>query len=168
MTYTGYPKGFRVLSGVANSLKRLPAVLGLPEPKDEIDLVRSYRERLSDTFQEIQARVRAIREKTSEHESVAFFLAPAPDREGELIAWHLQRELQALGPPAATMHGFGPLAPNRLLTPGQVAGCCWSCTYIQPMKIGRARSTSVITHCPRLQPQRSRDAPTGAGGDPPP
>jgi len=63
MTYTGYPKGFRVLSGVANSLKRLPAVLGLPEPKDEIDLVRSYRERLSDTFQEIQARVRAIREE---------------------------------------------------------------------------------------------------------
>ena len=59
----GYPKGFRVLSGVANSLKRLPAVLGLPEPKDEIDLVRSYRERLSDTFQEIQARVRAIREE---------------------------------------------------------------------------------------------------------
>jgi len=46
----GYPKGFRVLSGAANSFKRLAMVLGLPEPKDEIDLVRSYRNRLSETF----------------------------------------------------------------------------------------------------------------------
>jgi 4-hydroxy-3-polyprenylbenzoate decarboxylase len=40
----GYPKGFRILSGGANSFRRLALVLGLPEPENEMDLVRSYRE----------------------------------------------------------------------------------------------------------------------------
>lgn len=41
----GYPKGFRILSGAANSYRRLAVVLGLPEPETEMDLVRAYRER---------------------------------------------------------------------------------------------------------------------------
>ncbi len=47
----GYAKGFRVLSGAANSFRRLATVLGLPEPRNEIDLVRSVRERLTRSFQ---------------------------------------------------------------------------------------------------------------------
>jgi len=77
----GYPKGFRVLSGVANSLKRLPAVLGLPEPKDEIDLVRSYRERLSDTFQQIppvEVKNGPILENIFESDAVDLWKFPAP------------------------------------------------------------------------------------------
>lgn len=46
----GYPKGFRVLSGAANSFRRLALVLGLPEPSDEVALARSYRTRLSESF----------------------------------------------------------------------------------------------------------------------
>ena len=39
----GYPEGFRILSGAANAYRRLALVLGLPDPKDEMDLVRSFR-----------------------------------------------------------------------------------------------------------------------------
>src|SRR5680860_1072516 len=46
----GYPKGFRILSGAANSFRRLATVLGLPMPSDEVDLARSYRDRLSTSF----------------------------------------------------------------------------------------------------------------------
>jgi 4-hydroxy-3-polyprenylbenzoate decarboxylase len=49
----GYPKGWRVLSGAPNSFRRLATVLGLPEPKTEVDLARSYRARLADGFRMI-------------------------------------------------------------------------------------------------------------------
>jgi UbiD family decarboxylase len=42
----GYPAGFRILSGAANSFRRLAHVLGLPAPENKIGLVRSYRARL--------------------------------------------------------------------------------------------------------------------------
>ena len=42
----GYPKGFRVLSGMTNSSKRLALTLGLPIPEKLLDLVRSYRDRM--------------------------------------------------------------------------------------------------------------------------
>src|ERR1700704_3865168 len=35
----GYPKGFRILAGAANSYKRLAHVLGLPEPRGRMDIV---------------------------------------------------------------------------------------------------------------------------------
>ena len=47
----GYPKGFRVLSGAANSYKRLAHVLGLPEPKGRIDIVRAYKARMKEKFE---------------------------------------------------------------------------------------------------------------------
>ncbi|MEI9852474.1 MAG: UbiD family decarboxylase [Sphingomonas sp.] len=46
----GYPRGFRILSGAANSLRRLAAVLGLPEPASEMELVRAYRDRMAGGF----------------------------------------------------------------------------------------------------------------------
>jgi len=47
----GYPENFRVLSGAANSLKRLAIVLGFPEPERELDLVQCYRDRMKEDFE---------------------------------------------------------------------------------------------------------------------
>jgi 4-hydroxy-3-polyprenylbenzoate decarboxylase len=47
----GYPKGFRILSGGANAVRRLAVVLGLPEPKNEIELVKSYRAQSKKKFE---------------------------------------------------------------------------------------------------------------------
>ena len=48
---TDYPSNYRVLSGAANSFKRLAIVLGFPEPNSEMDLVQSYRDRMKEEFQ---------------------------------------------------------------------------------------------------------------------
>ncbi len=42
----GFPDGFRVLSGAANSTKRLALTLGFPVPGSAMDVVRSYRDRM--------------------------------------------------------------------------------------------------------------------------
>jgi UbiD family decarboxylase len=42
----GYPKGFRVLCGAANSSRRLALALGFPEPSSAMDVVRAYRDRM--------------------------------------------------------------------------------------------------------------------------
>src|SRR6266852_7134143 len=42
----GYPKGMRLLSGATNSSKRLAITLGLPVPKNPLDVVRAYRDRM--------------------------------------------------------------------------------------------------------------------------
>src|SRR5690242_12125308 len=42
----GYAAGFRILSGASNSFRRLAVVLGIPQPRTKIDLVRSYKARL--------------------------------------------------------------------------------------------------------------------------
>ena len=42
----GYPKGYRVLSGMTNSSKRLAMTLGLPVTGHPLELVRSYRDRM--------------------------------------------------------------------------------------------------------------------------
>jgi 4-hydroxy-3-polyprenylbenzoate decarboxylase len=42
----GYPKGFRVLSGMTNSPRRLALTLGLDMPSHPLDVVRAYRDRI--------------------------------------------------------------------------------------------------------------------------
>src|SRR5215467_15824506 len=42
----GYGSGYRILSGAANSFRRLAHVYGLPTPENKIDIVKSYKERL--------------------------------------------------------------------------------------------------------------------------
>src|SRR5262249_31388430 len=42
----GYPKGMRLLSGATNSSKRLAIALGLPVPRNPLDVVRGYRDRM--------------------------------------------------------------------------------------------------------------------------
>jgi UbiD family decarboxylase len=53
----GYKKGFRVLSGAANSYKRLARVLGLPEPRGRMDIVRAYKARMKNKFEMTPPRV---------------------------------------------------------------------------------------------------------------
>ncbi|HYT86250.1 MAG TPA: hypothetical protein VEK81_07435, partial [Burkholderiales bacterium] len=42
----GYPRGFRVLSGSTNSMRRLAITLGFPVPAHPLDVVRAYRDRM--------------------------------------------------------------------------------------------------------------------------
>jgi 4-hydroxy-3-polyprenylbenzoate decarboxylase len=42
----GYPKGFRVLSGMTNSPRRLALTLGFPDARNPMDVVRAYRDRM--------------------------------------------------------------------------------------------------------------------------
>ena len=42
----GYPKGFRIVCGAANSSRRLALALGLPEPRMAMDLVGAFRDRM--------------------------------------------------------------------------------------------------------------------------
>ena len=47
----------------------------------------------------------------------------------------------------AIMQDLAPVAPNRLLTPWLVVGCCWPSANTQPMKFGWAPSKSIMDCC---------------------
>src|SRR5437899_3162366 len=51
-----YPRGFRVLSGSTNSMRRLAITLGFPVPMHPLDVVRAYRDRMK-THRPIPPRV---------------------------------------------------------------------------------------------------------------
>ena len=77
----GYPQGFRILSGGANAFRRLAVVLGLPEPKDEIDLVQSYRKQAKENFElipPIEVSSGPIMENVMRDDEVDVWKFPAP------------------------------------------------------------------------------------------
>ena len=77
----GYPKGHRILSGGANAFKRLAVVLGLPEPKNEIDLVQSYRDQQKQRFELIppnEVETGPVLENVFRDDEVDLWKFPAP------------------------------------------------------------------------------------------
>lgn len=77
----GYPKGFRILSGAANSFRRLAYVLGLPEPTDEVALARSLRQRLNSDFRlipPVEVADGPILENILEGDDIDLFRFPVP------------------------------------------------------------------------------------------
>ncbi|MBL4644865.1 MAG: hypothetical protein COA52_08440 [Hyphomicrobiales bacterium] len=76
-----YPKGFRILSGAANSFKRLALVFGFDEPSHELDLVRAYRDRMVGDFKMIppvEVETGPIMENVLEGDDVDLFRFPVP------------------------------------------------------------------------------------------
>ncbi len=76
-----YPENFRILSGAANSFKRLAIVLGFPEPEKELDLVRSYRDRMKEEFELIppeEINTGPILENIDRDEDVDLYKFPIP------------------------------------------------------------------------------------------
>jgi len=77
----GYPKGFRILSGAANAYRRLAVVLGLPEPRDETELVRAVRARMATEFKPIppvELPTGPVMENVMRDEAVDLLAFPAP------------------------------------------------------------------------------------------
>jgi UbiD family decarboxylase len=77
----GYPDGFRVLSGGANSFRRLAYVLGLPQPATKMELVRSYKARMKQHFGLVPPRVVAggpIFENVLRDDEVDLYKFPVP------------------------------------------------------------------------------------------
>jgi UbiD family decarboxylase len=76
----GYPKGMRLLSGAANSSKRLAITLGLPVPNNPLDVVRSYRDRMK-THRPLPPRVvakGAVLENIDRDGAIDLYKFPAP------------------------------------------------------------------------------------------
>ncbi len=76
----GYEAGFRVLSGMTNSPKRLAVTLGLPETDTALDVVQSYRDRMK-SFAPIPSRTvksGAVLENVDRDEDVNIFKFPVP------------------------------------------------------------------------------------------
>lgn len=76
----GYPKGFRVLSGATNSSRRLAITLGFPVPRNPLDVVRAYRDRMQE-HQPIAPRVVGtgpVLQNVDREEDVDLFKFPVP------------------------------------------------------------------------------------------
>ena len=78
---SGYPEGFRILSGAANALKRLAVVLDLPDPRVETDLVESLRARMQHDFTPIppvEVKTGPVMENVMRDDEVDLLSFPAP------------------------------------------------------------------------------------------
>jgi len=76
----GYPSGYRLLSGMTNSAKRLALTLGFPVPSNSMDVVRCYRDRMK-THKPIPPRVVAsgpVFENIMRDSEVDLLKFPAP------------------------------------------------------------------------------------------
>ena len=77
----GYPKGFRIMSGAANGLRRLALVLGLPEPKNETELVKAYRDRMragTKPIPPVEVKTGPVLENVMRDDEVDLFKFPVP------------------------------------------------------------------------------------------
>src|SRR5580700_11079337 len=77
---TGYPKGFRVLSGSGNYSKRMALMLGFPMPRTAIDVVQAYRDRMKvhKGIPPVVAKDGPILENIARDEEVDLYKFPAP------------------------------------------------------------------------------------------
>jgi UbiD family decarboxylase len=76
----GYPRGMRLLSGATNSSKRLAITLGLPVPKNPLDVVRAYRDRMK-THQPLAPRTvatGAVTENIDRDGAIDLYKFPVP------------------------------------------------------------------------------------------
>jgi 4-hydroxy-3-polyprenylbenzoate decarboxylase len=76
----GYEEGFRVLSGMTNSPKRLAVTLGLPDADKALDVVQAYRDRMK-SFAPIPSRKvasGAVLENVDRDDDVDIFKFPVP------------------------------------------------------------------------------------------
>ena len=77
----GYPKGFRILSGTANSPRRLALSMGFPDPEKPLDLVQSYRDRMRSEFElkpPVQVEKGPVLENIDRDEDVDLLKFPVP------------------------------------------------------------------------------------------
>ena len=76
----GFASDYRVLSGATNSMNRLAMTLGFPRPKNPIDVVQSYRDRLKD-FEPLPARelnTGPVMENVDRDDAVDLYKFPVP------------------------------------------------------------------------------------------
>jgi 4-hydroxy-3-polyprenylbenzoate decarboxylase len=77
----GYPKGFRILAGGANALRRLAVVLDLPDPDHEMDLVKAVRNRMRTEFElipPVEVATGPVMENIDRDDDVDVLKFPAP------------------------------------------------------------------------------------------
>lgn len=76
----GYPEGYKALSGMVNSPRRLALTLGFDEPKDVLDVVRAYRDRMKDfeLIPPVTVKDGPILENIDRDDEVDLYKFPAP------------------------------------------------------------------------------------------
>lgn len=79
--FPGYASGMRIVSGIHNSTRRLAYTLGLPSTDSQMDLVKSYRERMKSEFKfmpPVEVSAGPILENVDRDDDVDIFKFPVP------------------------------------------------------------------------------------------
>lgn len=77
----GYPKGFRIMAGGANGYKRLAVVMDLPDPENEMDLVKAMRQRMRQDFEPIppiEVKTGPVMENVDRDDDINMWKFPVP------------------------------------------------------------------------------------------